>query len=85
MAAGATPVSAGMLPIRADLELPEEWRDGRLQDRFRPIVTICNLGPISAISAKTLKNMGFADVAFIEGGLKGWKDARLPIQPPDDQ
>ena len=85
MAAGATAVSAGMLPIRADLELPEEWRDTRLQDRSRSIITICDLGLMSAISAKTLKDMGFTDVAFIEGGLQGWKDARLPIRPSDDR
>jgi rhodanese-related sulfurtransferase len=84
MAAGAAAISAGMLPVRADRELPEEWRDTRLQDRSKPIITICDLGPMSAISAKALKDMGFTDVAFVEGGLQGWKDAGLPIRPSDD-
>ena len=82
MAAGAVPVSAGTLPIRADQELPEEFRDPRLQDRSRQVMTICDLGPMSAISAKTLKDMGFADVAYVKGGTKAWKDSGLPTEAP---
>ena len=82
MAAGATPISSGTLPVRADRELPEAFRDPRLQDRSRPIVTICDLGPMSAISAKTLKEMGFTDVAFVEGGTDAWKAAGLPTEQP---
>jgi len=80
MAAGAVPISAGTLPVRADQELPEEFRDPRLQDRSRPVMTICDLGPMSAMSAKTLKDMGFADVAYVKGGTQAWKDAGLPIE-----
>ena len=31
-------ISLGTLPIRADLELPEQLRDPRLQDRSRQII-----------------------------------------------
>ena len=82
MAAGAVPISAGTLPVRADHELPEEFRDPRLQDRSRPVMTICDLGPMSAISARTLKEMGFADVAYVKGGTQAWKDAGLPTEEP---
>jgi rhodanese-related sulfurtransferase len=85
MAAGAVPISAGTLPVRADKELPEEFRDPRLQDRSRPVITICDLGPMSAISAKTLKEMGFADVAHVDGGTQAWKDAGLPTEGPPEQ
>ena len=85
MAAGAAPISAGTLPLRADQELPEEYRDLRLQDRSRPVMTICDAGPMSAISAKTLKDMGFTDVAFVDGGTQGWKDAGLPTEDPAEQ
>jgi rhodanese-related sulfurtransferase len=82
MAAGAVPISAGTLPVGADQELPEQFRDRRLQDRSRPVMTICDLGPMSAISAKTLKDMGFADVAYVAGGTQAWKDAGLPTKEP---
>jgi rhodanese-related sulfurtransferase len=85
MAVGAAPISAGTLPLSADQELPEEFRDRRLQDRSRSVMTICDAGPMSAISAKTLKDMGFSDVAFVEGGTQGWKDAGLPTEAPTEQ
>jgi rhodanese-related sulfurtransferase len=82
MAAGAVPVSAGTLPVGADLELPEAFRDPRLQDRSRPVMTICDMGPMAAISANTLKEMGFTNVAYVEGGTEAWKEADLPTDTP---
>lgn len=83
--AGAVPISAGMLAFRADHEVPERHRDARLQDRSRPILTICGGGPLSAIAAQTLTNMGFTDVAYIEGGTRGWEAAGLPLEYPTDK
>ncbi len=49
------------------------------------MITICDLGPMSAISARTLKEMGFADVAYVQGGTQAWKDTGLPVdQPPPE-
>jgi rhodanese-related sulfurtransferase len=79
-AAGAITISAGSVPIRADQELPVEFRDERLQDRSRSVMTICDLGPQSAIAAKTLKDMGFTDVRYVEGGTQGWIKAGLPTE-----
>lgn len=77
---GALAVSAGMLPVRADTELPENWRNPELQDRGRPIITHCVTGQVSAISAKTLQEMGFTNVSYLEGGIEGWKQAGLPVE-----
>jgi rhodanese-related sulfurtransferase len=81
---GSIPISAGSLLFKADQEVPEEWRDSRLQDRSRPVLTQCDLGALSAISAKNLKDMGFSNVRYIEGGLAGWKDAGLPTESASD-
>ncbi|WP_445487190.1 rhodanese-like domain-containing protein [Niallia sp. 03133] len=67
-------ISLGMLPIRADLELPEDFRNPELADRSRPILVTCGLGGQAALGAYLLKKMGFTDVAFIEGGTTAWKD-----------
>ena len=82
MAEGAIPISNGALPLRADRELPEAYRDPRLQDRSRPVLTICGGGPMSAIGAKTLKEMGFTDVAYVAGGTQAWQEAGLPTAQP---
>ena len=71
-------ISIGTLPIRADLEVPEERRDPRLQDRSRQVITTCALGNLAAMGARLLKEMGFTNVSYMEGGMRAWKDAGLP-------
>jgi rhodanese-related sulfurtransferase len=82
MIPGALNVSLGMLPVRADQEMPEEYRNPDLQDRSRPIVTTCALGPNAARGAKLLKEMGFSEVRYMEGGMKAWGEADLPTAEP---
>jgi rhodanese-related sulfurtransferase len=72
MVEGAIAVSFGTLLFVADTEVPEEWRDPRLQDRSRPVISVCDLGPMAAMAAKTLKEMGFENVAYLEGGTQAW-------------
>ncbi|MFQ5944613.1 MAG: rhodanese-like domain-containing protein [Anaerolineales bacterium] len=80
LAAGGVNISLGMLPVRADQELPEEFRDSRLQDRSRPIITVCQTGENCARGAKLLRDMGFTNVFYVEGGMEAWKDAGLPTE-----
>src|SRR6476620_5445788 len=49
---GAINIGYGNLLFVADNEVPEAWRDARLQDRSRPIITHCVVGPLGAIAAK---------------------------------
>jgi rhodanese-related sulfurtransferase len=75
---GGLNISLGMLPVKADLELPEQLREPGLQDRSRQIITTCQLGPNAARGAKLLKDMGFTNVAYMEGGMAAWITADLP-------
>lgn len=74
-------ISLGMLPIRADLELPAQMRDERLANRNRPILVTCGAGGQAALGAYMLKQMGFTDVAFIDGGTAAWKQAGFDVEP----
>ena len=78
LVSGGMNISLGMLPIKADLELPEDWREPGIQDRSRQVITTCQLGPNAAIGAKLLKDMGFTNVAYMDGGMEAWKAAGLP-------
>ena len=78
LVSGGMNISLGMLPIKADLELPEDWREPGLQDRSRQVITTCQLGPNAAIGAKLLKDMGFTNVTYMDGGMEAWKAAGLP-------
>jgi rhodanese-related sulfurtransferase len=77
---GAINVPLGMLPLKADTELPEAIRDPRLQDRSTTVITTCGGGGQAALAAKTLKDMGFTNVSMIDGGTRGWKEAGLPTE-----
>ena len=81
---GALNVSLGTLPLRADQELPESFRNPELQDRERPIITTCGGGGQASLAAKVLKDMGFKNVSIREGGTNGWKQAGLPTVPPGE-
>ena len=73
-------ISLGSLPIRADLEVPEERRDIRLADRSRQVITTCGVGNLAAMEARLLKEMGFTNGSYMDGGMQGWKDAGLPTE-----
>ena len=81
---GSAKISAGMLALRADREMPEALRDPRIQDRDRPIITTCGVGLLSSLAARTLKEMGFTNVKILDGGTQAWKEAGLPVEPAED-
>jgi len=71
-------ISLGMLPVKADQELPEEWIDSRLQDRSRQVIITCQTGENAARGAQLLKEMGFTNASYMVGGMEAWKAAGLP-------
>ena len=74
---GSQHVSRGMLEFAADPTLPYH------RDFFQPdqrIILHCASGGRSALGAKVLKDMGYANVAHLETGFKGWKEAGAPIE-----
>lgn len=77
--AGAVNISYGALTYLADHEVPESWRDPRLADHSRPIVTTCIVGPLGGLGGKLLHDMGFTNVQILEGGVQAWIEAGLPV------
>jgi len=45
----------------------------------KPVVLFCASSWRSALSAKTLKDMGMDNIAEMEGGFSAWRDAGAPI------
>ena len=78
MVAGAINISYGALTYQADNELPEDWRNPVFENRSRPIITACEMGPLGALAGKLLKDMGFTNVSILDGGLDAWKEAGYP-------
>lgn len=69
---GALNFPRGFLEVRADHV--HEKRDERLQGRKQKLVCVCGGGHRSALAAKTLLEMGFADVVSLRGGMRLWNE-----------
>ena len=74
MVEGALNISLGTLYYKADENVPEDFKDQRIQDRNKKVVVTCGLGLCAAIGGKLLKNMGFKDVSLLEGGVTKWQE-----------
>ncbi len=72
MIKGALNVSLGTLPYKADQDVPESFKDKRIQNRDKKVVVTCGLGLCAAIGGKLLKDMGFKDVVLLDGGVTQW-------------
>ena len=60
----------GLLEFHADPESPV-YNDAFVQGR--EIILYCGTGGRSALAAKTLYDMGYADVASLAGGFEAWR------------
>ena len=77
---GAINISLGSLYFKADSEVPDEYKDKRIQNRDKKVVMTCSIGACAAIGGKLLKDMGFKDVSLLEGGVEAWKKSGLDIE-----
>lgn len=55
------------------------------QARARPVIVVCRSGQRSALAARTLQRLGFADVTSLGLGLRGWNDDGQPLVDEEDQ
>lgn len=72
MIEGAVHAPRGMLEFYADPSSPYH------RDEFDPTrrtVLYCASGGRSALAASTLRQLGYQDVAHLDGGFKGWVES----------
>jgi rhodanese-related sulfurtransferase len=74
--AGALQVPRGLIEFVADPTSPRHNAD---LGPTRRVIVYCASGARGALAALTLKNMGFENVANLDGGLKAWIAAGLPV------
>ena len=73
---GSVHAPRGMIEFYADASLPYHRPEF---DKDKRIILHCASGGRSALAAQTLKKMGYDKVAHLDGGIKAWKEAGLPI------
>lgn len=74
---GSVHAPRGMLEFYADDATP--YHKDAFEKNNR-IILHCASGGRSALAAKTLKEMGYENVAHLDGGIKAWKEAGLGIE-----
>lgn len=72
---GAVHAPRGMLEFYADPTTPYHMD---VFDRDRRIILHCASGGRSALAADTLAEMGYSDVAHLDGGITAWIESGQP-------
>lgn len=73
---GAVAAPRGLVEFFAD---PTNPRNNNALDPTVRVIVVCASGARAALAAVTLRDMGYQDVAVLDGGLKGWMAAGLPV------
>jgi len=79
MIRGAVHAPRGMLEFWADLASPDHRPEFDPQQRT---VVYCATGGRSALAAQLLRQLGYADVAHLDGGITAWKQVGHPVVNP---
>ena len=76
---GALHVPRGFLEFMADPTSPLHQAG---LDPSRRVILHCASGGRSALSVLTLRQLGYANVAHLDGGFRGWAAAGKPVAKP---
>ncbi|MFD2164218.1 rhodanese-like domain-containing protein [Paradesertivirga mongoliensis] len=74
--AGSVHAPRGMLEFYADSTLPYHKQEF---DKNKRLILHCASGGRSALAAATLKQMGYENVAHMDGGINAWKQSGKPV------
>lgn len=81
MIEGAAHAPRGMLEFWADPSSPYHRAEF---DPARRTILYCASGGRSALAAAALRDLGYTNVAHLDGGIKGWVQAGCPVVKPGD-
>lgn len=74
---GAVHASRGMLEFYADPSSPYHKPE---LDPGKRVILHCASGGRSALAARTLADLGYGNVAHLDGGFKAWEAAGKPVR-----
>lgn len=71
--------NAGHVPQARSLPISDLDKKAASLPKNKPIIVICDLGRTAIGAATRLRAQGFTEVVTLEGGLKAWMTAGLPV------
>jgi rhodanese-related sulfurtransferase len=74
--------AAGRVPNALHIPLSQLESRAKELARFtsRPVIAYCDRGQRSRGALAKLSKLGFAEVFMLQGGLRGWADAGMPLE-----
>jgi rhodanese-related sulfurtransferase len=78
---GAVIVERNELEWRLDPLSPHRVAEATGHDL--PVIVICNEGYASSLAAVSLQALGLRRATDLDGGFQAWREAGLPVTPPD--
>lgn len=79
---GSISAPRGMLEFYADPSLPYHKEEF---DPDRRLILHCATSGRSALAADTLQQMGYTNVAHLDGGIKAWQESGRPTEPGTEE
>jgi rhodanese-related sulfurtransferase len=76
--AGSINVPRGVLESACEWDY-EDTVPELVRAREREVVVVCRSGRRSAFAARTMQQLGYADVVSLKTGLRGWNDYEEPL------
>lgn len=67
--------------ITGAINIPPSELEGKIAKKYltKPAILLCKTGQTCKTAAKSYKNKGFTDLAFLNGGLDQWQADNLPL------
>jgi rhodanese-related sulfurtransferase len=58
----------------------ELWIAGIVPSKTTPVTVSCVDGRASVLATATLRDLGYADISWLEGGMEAWQAQGLPLE-----
>jgi rhodanese-related sulfurtransferase len=71
--------NAGHVPQARSVPLADFEKKAAALPKNKPIIVICDIGRSAIGAATRLRKLGFTEVVTLDGGLKAWLTAGLPV------
>jgi len=76
---GADAFNAGHIPQARHIPLAELDKKVAGLPKNKPVIVVCDQGRSAVGAAKKLRSLGLAEVTVLEGGMRAWSTAGLPV------